>query len=116
MDITGKGSAAGIKCHLKYIPYSYFTRDVQRRVKGAVMDSMGIVKWVITGTWDEKVEIAPVTGSTGSIENPVYQTGPPTIAWQRRMPNSDSANYYNFTLLAAQLNEPEEGVAPTDSR
>ena len=23
---------------------------------------------------------------------------------------------YNFTILACQLNEPEEGVAPTDSR
>lgn len=23
---------------------------------------------------------------------------------------------YNFTLLACQLNEPEDGVAPTDSR
>ena len=23
---------------------------------------------------------------------------------------------YNLTLLAVQLNEPEEGVAPTDSR
>lgn len=28
----------------------------------------------------------------------------------------DSDKYYNFTELACQLNEPEEGVAPTDSR
>ena len=28
----------------------------------------------------------------------------------------DSEKYYNFTILACQLNEPEEGVAPTDSR
>lgn len=116
MDITGKGSAAGITCHLKYIPYSYFTRDIQRRVKGAVMDPTGSVKWVITGTWDDQVEIAKVTGSSGSVENPIYQTGPSTVAWKRRMPPEDSVNYYNFTLLAAQLNEPEDGVAPTDSR
>ncbi len=24
--------------------------------------------------------------------------------------------YHNFTLMACQMNEPEEGVAPTDSR
>lgn len=24
--------------------------------------------------------------------------------------------YYNFTLLACQLNESEDGIAPTDSR
>lgn len=29
---------------------------------------------------------------------------------------SDSEKYYNFTVLASQLNEMEEGVAPTDSR
>lgn len=27
-----------------------------------------------------------------------------------------TCRWYNFTLLAAQLNEPESGVAPTDSR
>lgn len=32
------------------------------------------------------------------------------------MYRSDSDKYYNFTLLACQLNEMEEGVAPTDSR
>jgi hypothetical protein len=49
MEIIGKGPAAGIKCHLKYIPYSYFTRDTQRRVKGVVMDVAGHVKWIING-------------------------------------------------------------------
>ncbi|EFA08460.1 oxysterol-binding protein 1 isoform X1 [Tribolium castaneum] len=116
MEIIGKGAAAGIKCHLKYIPYSYFTRDTQRRVKGVVMDVGGNVKWIINGTWDNQVEIAPVTGSTGSSSNPVYETGPSVVAWKRRMPPPDADKYYGFTLLAAQLNEPEEGVAPTDSR
>ncbi|KAG5881709.1 hypothetical protein JTB14_006566 [Gonioctena quinquepunctata] len=116
MEITGKGPAEGIQCQLKYIPYSYFTRDSQRRVKGVVMDSSGNVKWIINGTWDDQVEIAPVTGNTGTVNNPIYQTGPSVIAWKRRPPPEDSDRFYNFTLLAAQLNEPEEGVAPTDSR
>lgn len=30
--------------------------------------------------------------------------------------SEDSYKYYNFTELACQLNEPEEGIAPTDSR
>lgn len=30
--------------------------------------------------------------------------------------SADAEKYYNFTELACQLNEPEEGVAPTDSR
>lgn len=29
---------------------------------------------------------------------------------------SDNEKYYYFTILASQLNEIEEGVAPTDSR
>ncbi|KAB0790728.1 hypothetical protein PPYR_15720 [Photinus pyralis] len=116
MDIVGKGQAAGIKCHLKYIPYSYFTRETQRRVKGAVMDSLKNVKWIINGTWDDKVEIAPVIGSSNTLENPVYQTGAVTVAWKRRMPAPDAEKFYSFTTLAAQLNEYEEGVATTDSR
>jgi hypothetical protein len=66
------------------------------------------------GTWDDQVEIAPVIGNTGTTSNPVYETGPSVVAWKRRMPPPDAS--YGFTLLAAQLNEMEEGVAPTDSR
>ncbi|XP_050316158.1 oxysterol-binding protein 1 isoform X2 [Anthonomus grandis grandis] len=115
MEIVGKGKAKGIVCQLKYIPYSYFTRDSQRRVKGVVMNN-GNVQWVISGTWDNQVEIAPVTGNTGTASNPVYQTGTPIVAWKCRPAPEDSDKFYNFTLLAAQLNEIEEGVAPTDSR
>ncbi|XP_063926416.1 oxysterol-binding protein 1 isoform X2 [Zophobas morio] len=116
MEIVGKGVAAGIKCHLKYIPYSYFSRDTQRRVKGVVMDASGNVKWIINGTWDDQVEIAPVTGNTGTATNPVYETGASIVAWKRRMPPPDADKSYGFSTLAAQLNEPEDGVAPTDSR
>ena len=31
MDIVNHKE--GVKCHLKYIPYSYFTRDIQRKVR-----------------------------------------------------------------------------------
>ncbi|XP_021708221.1 oxysterol-binding protein 1 isoform X2 [Aedes aegypti] len=116
MEIYGEKSAKGVKCHLKYLPYSYFTRDTQRRVKGVVMDNSNQVKWVINGTWDSKIEIAPVTSTSGSAENPVYKTGNYKTAWSRRLPPTDCDKYYNFTILACQLNEPEPNVAPTDSR
>nr|XP_022904698.1 oxysterol-binding protein 1 isoform X1 [Onthophagus taurus] len=118
MDIIGRGSATGSTCHLKYVPYSYFTKESQRRVKGAVMDSAGEVKWIVNGTWDGKVEICKVTGnSSGNAQNnPVYETAAPLTAWKRRMPDAEAEKYYNFTELACQLNELEDGVAPTDSR
>ncbi|XP_043482425.1 oxysterol-binding protein 1 isoform X2 [Leptopilina heterotoma] len=107
----------GIKCHLKYTPYSYFSRDSQRKVKGVVMNTnTKEVKWVVQGTWDTKIEIAQVTNTTGTPDNPVYKTGPYILAWKRHMPPPDSEKFYNFTELACQLNEPEEGIAPTDSR
>ncbi|XP_011162781.1 oxysterol-binding protein 1 isoform X2 [Solenopsis invicta] len=114
MDIVNHKE--GIKCHLKYIPYSYFSRDSQRKVKGVVMNSNKEVKWVVQGTWDSKIEIAPVISTTGTPDNPVYKTGPYILAWKRRMPTEDCDKYYSFTELACQLNEPEEDVAPTDSR
>lgn len=80
------------------------------------MDKDEHVKWVVTGTWDEKVEIAPVTSVEGDRSNPVYRTGPYITAWLRRHPPPESEKYYNFTELACQLNEMEEGVSPSDSR
>ncbi|KAJ9599602.1 hypothetical protein L9F63_009919, partial [Diploptera punctata] len=115
MDIVNHKD--GVKCHLKYIPYSYFTRDVQRNVKGCVMDSDGNVKWVVNGTWDNKIDIAPVISTErASPDNPVFKTGPYTCAWKRKYPPTESEKYYNFTELACQLNEPEPDVAPTDTR
>lgn len=90
MDIVGENSATGIKCHLKYIPYSYFTRDTQRRVKGVVMNADGQVKWVLNGTWDNKIEIAPVISTNGTKDSPIYKTGNYKTIWSRRLPPLDS--------------------------
>jgi hypothetical protein len=115
MDIVNHKE--GVKCHLKYIPYSYFTRDIQRKVKGCVMDHDGSVRWVVSGTWDNKIEIAPVISTErANPDNPVYKTGPYKTAWKRKSAQPDSDRYYNFTELACQLNELEAGVAPTDTR
>lgn len=50
------------------------------------MDRDGNVKWVVTGTWDNRIEIAEVISSEGSVENPVFKTGPYRLVWKRRMP------------------------------
>lgn len=94
-------------------------------------------KWVIQGHWDTRIEIAPVTST--NLDSTVCKTGKFTTAWQRIMPPEDSDKYdifsfdrridakemlliilrfryYNFTLLASQLNEMEDDVAPTDTR
>lgn len=89
MEITGQKSAAGIKCHLKYSPYSYFAKESQRRVKGAVVNTAGEVKWVLNGTWDNRMEIAHVLSTNGSKDNPVYKTGNYKSVWLRRQPPAD---------------------------
>ncbi|KAH8407179.1 hypothetical protein KR222_009978 [Zaprionus bogoriensis] len=116
MEIVGSNAAQGNKCILNYIPYSYFSREVQRSVKGFVINRDKEVKWVVRGTWDDKIEIAPVLRTNGTAESPTYITGEYRVAWKRRPAPQDSEKFYNFTTLACQLNEWEEGVAPTDSR
>ncbi|XP_037946907.1 oxysterol-binding protein 1 isoform X2 [Teleopsis dalmanni] len=116
MEMKGLKSAAGINARIKYIPYSYFSREQQRRVKGEVFDENKSVKWLLRGTWDTKIEIAKVVSANGTTENPLYKTSPFTTVWNRRLPEPDSDKYYGFTVLACQLNEHEENVAPTDSR
>lgn len=89
MDIVGRNAAKGYKCHLKFIPYSYFSKDSQRKVKGVVMNGEGQVKWVINGNWDSKMDIAPVLSSTGTGDNSVYKTGNYKTIWIRNMPAED---------------------------
>ncbi|XP_045770625.1 oxysterol-binding protein 1 [Maniola jurtina] len=115
MDITGEaGPAAGYVAHLKYLPYGYFSKDTQRKVTGVIKDPQGVPRYVLQGHWDSRVEVAAVTSA--SPDNTVCKTGKFVLAWQRVPAPPDSDKWYNFTLLAAQLNEPEPGVAPTDSR
>lgn len=90
MEIIGTNKASGIKCHLTYIPYSYFSRDPQRRVKGLIMNEKNETKWVLNGIWDNKIEIAPVISTSGSENSPVYKTGSYNIIWARRLPPPNS--------------------------
>ncbi|XP_051994192.1 oxysterol-binding protein 1-like isoform X1 [Xyrauchen texanus] len=113
----------GDRCHLKFAPYSYFSRDVARKVTGVVTDKDGKAHYVLSGTWDEKMECSRVMQSSRGGENgaegrqkTVYQTLKAKELW-RKTPLPDGAeNMYYFSTLALTLNEQEDGVAPTDSR
>lgn len=110
------------KCQLKFTQYSYFSRDIPRKVSGVVTDANGKAHYVLSGTWDEKMEFAKIVESTKTIANSedkqktVYETVPPTLLWKKYPLPENAENMYFFSELALTLNEPEEGVAPTDSR
>ncbi|XP_070689578.1 oxysterol-binding protein 2 isoform X2 [Pempheris klunzingeri] len=109
-------------CQLKFSPYSYFSRDVPRKVTGVVADSGGQAHYILSGTWDDKIESAKIiqssrggSGSEGK-QKTVYQTLSPKLLWKKYPLPENAENMYYFSALALTLNEPEEGVGPTDSR
>ncbi|CAF0929436.1 unnamed protein product [Rotaria sordida] len=104
-------------CKLKYFPYSYFSKDVPRKVTGVVTDVAGQAKWVLTGTWTEKIEGGPVESTAGRHAHSHHmETRNMKLLWQRKMPPAYLETMYSFTQLAIELNEDEPNVAPTDSR
>jgi len=117
-EMTIENHKTGDKCHLKYIPYSYFSRDTPRKVTGIVTDKTGNVRWVIQGTWDDHIECAKVVGQSGKNPNEktVFETLPPKTIWKKNPPLPGCEAFYYFTQLAIELNEPEPDVAPTDCR
>uniref|UniRef100_A0A8C5EF99 Oxysterol-binding protein n=1 Tax=Gouania willdenowi TaxID=441366 RepID=A0A8C5EF99_GOUWI len=112
----------GDHCHLKFAPYSHFSRDVQRKVTGVVTDKDGKAHYVLSGTWDEKMEFSRIMQSskgengTEGRQKTVYQTLKAKEIWRKNPLPEGAENMYYFSSLALTLNEPEEGVAPTDSR
>ncbi|KAM9769989.1 oxysterol-binding protein 1-like isoform 1-T6 [Menidia menidia] len=112
----------GDRCHLKFAPYSYFSRDVPRKVTGVVTDKDGKAHYVLSGTWDEKMEFSRIMQSskgengTEGKQRTVYQTLKAKEIWKKNPLPEGAESMYYFSMLALTLNEPEEGVAPTDSR
>ncbi|QQP36587.1 Oxysterol binding protein, partial [Caligus rogercresseyi] len=104
------------KCHMKFEPYSYFG-GVAKKVSGTITSgTSGSVEWVLNGKWDSKFEGSRVLGETNAKGKSSLEIEAPTLLWQVNPPSKDSEKYYNFSTFACELNELEEGVAPTDSR
>uniref|UniRef100_A0A452UN30 Oxysterol-binding protein n=1 Tax=Ursus maritimus TaxID=29073 RepID=A0A452UN30_URSMA len=110
------------RCQLKFLPYSYFSKDVARKVTGVVSDSQGKAHYVLSGSWDEQMECAKIVQSSPSSpssdgkQKTVYQTLPAKLLWKKYPLPENAENMYYFSELALTLNEHEEGVAPTDRR
>uniref|UniRef100_A0A3Q2XTN8 Oxysterol-binding protein n=1 Tax=Hippocampus comes TaxID=109280 RepID=A0A3Q2XTN8_HIPCM len=121
-DIDIVNSTTKDTCHLKFSPYSYFSRDVPRKVTGMVEDIEGTAHYILSGTWDEKMESAKIvdssqrSGGSEGKQKTVYQTLQPKLLWKKYPLPDNAENMHYFSSLALTLNEPEEGVAPTDSR
>uniref|UniRef100_A0A8C7EB67 Oxysterol-binding protein n=1 Tax=Nothoprocta perdicaria TaxID=30464 RepID=A0A8C7EB67_NOTPE len=111
----------GDKCVLKFVPYSYFSRDVARKVTGEVADPAGKVHFFLLGTWDEKMDCYKVTAGTGDSSAEGRQRAHEAdesrvLLWKRNPLPKYAENMYYFSELALTLNAPEGGTAPTDSR
>ena len=57
------------------------------QVTGIITDSSGVARWVLQGTWDDKIEGAKVINTVETNKGKVvYETGPQRVMWQRRYP------------------------------
>uniref|UniRef100_A0A0K0DF58 Oxysterol-binding protein n=1 Tax=Angiostrongylus cantonensis TaxID=6313 RepID=A0A0K0DF58_ANGCA len=115
MEIINHGT--GDKCVVKFFPYSYFSREVPRKIYGVVRNPSGEPKLVVQGTWDAFVDMFRVVKNIRSGDKSKIETElEPKRIWTVNPPVPGAERMHNFTRLAIQLNEPEPGIAPTDSR
>ncbi|VDP85565.1 unnamed protein product, partial [Schistosoma mattheei] len=78
-------------------------------VTGIVKNSTGVPVAVIQGTWDNYLEYQRL-----SIDK--IPVGEPILIWKTDPLPSNASDMYHFSRFAIELNEMEDGVAPTDSR
>ena len=111
-EILVKEHTTGASARVKFHPYSYFSRETPRRVTGGVFAPDGSPKFELQGTWDNSMSCAEVLSSDGDN----WKTAEQQTRWVKNAPLEESEKIYHFTAMACTLNEPEEGVAPTDAR
>ena len=106
----------GDKCHMKFEPYSYFGGAYKKVIGTITRKKHGRVEWVLNGGWDSKLEGSKVIRESKKNGKPNLEIETSQLLWQARPPYSGSENFYNMSQFACELNEEENGVAPTDSR
>lgn len=74
------------------------------------------VEWVLNGTWDTKLEGSRVINEAVVKGKSALEIGPTETLWRANPIPNGAEKYYFFSKFACELNEPEDGVAPTDSR
>ncbi|CAH8504143.1 unnamed protein product [Heterobilharzia americana] len=108
-DVIIQNHKNGYTCNLQFIAHSFFNRGQSKRVTGFVKNSSSTPVAIIQGTWDEYIEYQFV--STDKV--PI---GEPKVIWRSDPLPANASDMYYFSQFAIELNEMEEGVAPTDSR
>lgn len=72
----------GIEESLYYQLYVFF---YVTQVTGVITTKEGEAKWVLTGTWDKKMEGAKILHVDESNKGkPVFETGPHFTLWERK--------------------------------
>ncbi|XP_074603777.1 oxysterol-binding protein 1-like [Brevipalpus obovatus] len=108
----------GDRCLLRFLPYSFFSNEPLRKVYGSIIDNLGNLKWVFQGFWDRYLKAYRVRSShkkPNKLKISCTASKGLTV-WRKNIPPECYSTMYNMTPFAVQLNEPEDGVAPTDSR
>ncbi|CAG7833943.1 unnamed protein product [Allacma fusca] len=101
----------GDRCSLKYIPQTTFGKEQK---KARVKCNWPCLEQAGRDSLDTEWKL--IDGKSDPTLKNVTEYGPTKRAWTRKIPVPESEQYYNFTEFACSLNEPEEDVAPTDSR
>lgn len=89
---------------------------VPKKIELRIILSFPKVEFVLNGTWDTKLEASKVLGESRLKGKSSLEVGPSRTLWKVTPLDDEAENYYNFSRFACELNEPEDGVAPTDSR
>ncbi|KAF6212193.1 hypothetical protein GE061_012714 [Apolygus lucorum] len=110
-----KCHTTGFKCKITFILPGFFSGE-QNKIKGVVTDAKNNTQYHINGGYESRVEIIKASDLVKGKRGKTLSTIPPLIVWEKEASPPDSEKYYCFTLFACQLNEIEDGVAPTDSR
>uniref|UniRef100_A0A1I8BK17 Oxysterol-binding protein n=1 Tax=Meloidogyne hapla TaxID=6305 RepID=A0A1I8BK17_MELHA len=106
---------SGERATIKFHSYSYFSSDRPRKVEGIILDKKGNARFYIFGYWDNYLNIASINSQKNQQGKVLFETGEPKRIWTVNEPLGDSS-MFNFTKLAIEMNEPDNSVAPTDSR
>uniref|UniRef100_A0A7E4ZTL3 Oxysterol-binding protein n=1 Tax=Panagrellus redivivus TaxID=6233 RepID=A0A7E4ZTL3_PANRE len=106
-EICVRNLQTGAKAVLKFHEPGYFSKEV-RKVSGDVSNAGGLIKFRIEGVWDASATLFQVD-SADNIEAE-------EVIWRVNPPVKDAHLMHNFTKLAIELNEPEPGLPPSDSR
>ncbi|TKR60166.1 hypothetical protein L596_027457 [Steinernema carpocapsae] len=103
-EITVTNDVDSCKCIIRFPEPGYFSRELPRKVTGEVFDEQGKIVYRISGKWDKEVR---VIDENTKAEKTVWTCKELPEMWQKM---------HSFTKFEIELNEPESGVAPTDSR